>query len=546
MNISSDGEISLSDVKYIEDDSGPRLGAGDILFNNTNSPTLVGKSALIKGDWEFAFSNHMTRIRPYHGFDGSLLARQLHALHRFGYFKAHSKQHVNQASIPLDFLGHHVPILIPPEPEQCRLSILLEEVMARGRRARTALDEIPKLAQTLRQAILAFAYRGELTAQWRERTLEQSSTAELLSRIRKERRQHWQAAQQSRSSKQKKPRDVEADYPAPIAPGVTGLPPVPDSWSIISFDELVWSLRSGTTARARPTESPHHVLRSSSVRPGIVDCSDVAFLDEEGSSDDYISEGDLLFTRLSGSLEYVGNCAIVRNLQGRKLQYPDRLFQARVVESIEPAYVEAAFECALLRVGLEFRAKSSAGHQRISQSDLRTFPIPLPPLEEQREIVRIIEAARAPVSKLLEHTANAQRQLSEAEQAVLVKAFNGQLVAQEQSNEPATALLARLAQSQTTPAKPRERAPTQNSLNDESTLPKDGPSHLVMALRHLGGRALAKELAREAGYLPAEDEVDDKDRVRAFYVALAAAWQTKLLKDTPAPNGETWLELQRT
>src|SRR6266540_5234511 len=66
MNVSSDGRIDRSILKYVEPTAGRsdlRLRRGDILFNNTNSPELVGKTALVDEDDEPAFSNHMTRLR---------------------------------------------------------------------------------------------------------------------------------------------------------------------------------------------------------------------------------------------------------------------------------------------------------------------------------------------------------------------------------------------------------------------------------------------------------------------------------------------------
>lgn len=76
MNISRDGRIDLSFVKFVEDQGGPRLQAGDVLFNNTNSPELVGKTAIVWGDEDWAFSNHMTRLRSSNGISSEFIAYQ--------------------------------------------------------------------------------------------------------------------------------------------------------------------------------------------------------------------------------------------------------------------------------------------------------------------------------------------------------------------------------------------------------------------------------------------------------------------------------------
>ena len=99
MNIDREGRIDLTDVKYVEDPRDLRLRPGDVLFNNTNSPPLVGKTAYLAVRGDFAFSNHMTRLRVPQSVDGRFLAIQLHFLWRKGVFRAMCSHHVNQASV---------------------------------------------------------------------------------------------------------------------------------------------------------------------------------------------------------------------------------------------------------------------------------------------------------------------------------------------------------------------------------------------------------------------------------------------------------------
>ena len=63
------------------------LSAGDILFNNTNSSKLVGKTAQIKENVEQAYSNRMTRIRLNTSMmNFGLISFYLHYLFLQGYF----------------------------------------------------------------------------------------------------------------------------------------------------------------------------------------------------------------------------------------------------------------------------------------------------------------------------------------------------------------------------------------------------------------------------------------------------------------------------
>ena len=100
MNVDRDGQIDLSVVKSVAASDGIELKQGDVLFNNTNSAELIGKTAVVsRRESGFAFSNHMTRVRPESGVDPVFVARQLHFLWMSGYMKHRCTNHVNQASI---------------------------------------------------------------------------------------------------------------------------------------------------------------------------------------------------------------------------------------------------------------------------------------------------------------------------------------------------------------------------------------------------------------------------------------------------------------
>lgn len=118
MNISHEGDISLSTLKYVDVDEYDALRSGDVLFNNTNSPALVGKTSYIRQDSDWAYSNHMTRLRLRPGYHAGWVAYALHHLFFTGYFQLHCRHHVNQASINTTFLAESVSIPVPPSPNK--------------------------------------------------------------------------------------------------------------------------------------------------------------------------------------------------------------------------------------------------------------------------------------------------------------------------------------------------------------------------------------------------------------------------------------------
>ena len=178
----------------------------------------------------------------------------------------------------------------------------------------------------------------------------------------------------------------------------------------------------------------------------MVDYEDYRYLPDGAKQgpEPYIATGDLLFTRLSGTLEYVGNCAVVGELHGRKIEFPDRIFRGRCVSGISPNFIQLAFAEKTLRRSLEDKAKSSAGHQRISLADLREYRVPLPPLAEQHRIVAEVERR---LSVVQQAEAAVEANLTRAErlrQSILKQAFSGKLVPQDPNDEPASVLLERI------------------------------------------------------------------------------------------------------
>jgi type I restriction enzyme S subunit len=150
-NITNDGSLDLSQIKYIappSEDDPHWLLPNDVIFNNTNSEELVGKTALFDRNGRFVLSNHMTllRILEPNQVDASWLSRQLHYFWYLGLYKSLCRRHVNQASISLERLkGICIPL--PPLDEQREIARMLQAVdakIAAEQARRTALEELFK------------------------------------------------------------------------------------------------------------------------------------------------------------------------------------------------------------------------------------------------------------------------------------------------------------------------------------------------------------------------------------------------------------------
>lgn len=141
MNVSKEGSINLSNLKFIRSDEANKeerlVSAGDVIFNNTNSPELVGKTAYYSLPESRAFSNHMTRLRCHQdALSPQYCALALHHSWQCGYFLAVCNNHVSQSSISRTVLSD-APIPLPPLAEQKR-------IVAKGRSTPRRRQQGPK------------------------------------------------------------------------------------------------------------------------------------------------------------------------------------------------------------------------------------------------------------------------------------------------------------------------------------------------------------------------------------------------------------------
>ncbi|GAB6273139.1 MAG: hypothetical protein STSR0004_00020 [Peptococcaceae bacterium] len=185
MNINVKGEIDFSVVKYVQAESYDSLLRGDVLFNNTNSPELLGKTAYIKKDTNWAYSNHMTRIRLNTSFiNSACISYCLHNLFLRGFFKMCCTHHVNQASINSTFLSQKVPLPLPTLPEQHKIVEEIERRFSIADEVEKIVEQSLKQAERLRTSILKRAFEGKLVPQ----DPDDEPAEKLLERIEKEKR----------------------------------------------------------------------------------------------------------------------------------------------------------------------------------------------------------------------------------------------------------------------------------------------------------------------------------------------------------------------
>lgn len=131
-NAKPDGSVTWSEIRRVPADQKKiqkyRVRKGDVLFNQTNSRELVGKTVLFQGhEEEVLFSNHFLRLRPRESsYDGAFLARYLQHVFRLGYFSDKCTAWVNQATFGKEKL-ERLEVPVPPLEDQKRIATILDK-----------------------------------------------------------------------------------------------------------------------------------------------------------------------------------------------------------------------------------------------------------------------------------------------------------------------------------------------------------------------------------------------------------------------------------
>lgn len=413
------GVIDYSDIKTMgfkpSELERYSLKPGDLLVCEGGEP---GRCAVyLKESGGLMYQKALHRIRPYGGL---VLPKYLQSC-LWNYVANNlvlpRPSETTIQHLPLERMVD-LPIPVAPYEEQERIVAEIEKHLTRLDAATDLLRRVQANLKRYRAAVLKAACEGRLVPPGAE-----------LARVE---RGGYKVA------------DAILDYGSQLeAKALLQLPP---GWIWVQLGQLLTSLRNGLSVRP-DAESGVPILRISSVRPLRLDFGDVRYLPPNTSrlSEFVIEEGDLLFTRYNGSPDLVGVCAEARGVT-TEIVFPDKIIRGSVDQNLcYSSFIEIAVNAGLSREFLARRIRTTAGQAGISGGDLRSLPVPLPPLAEQ---LRIVAEVQRQLSFVTEVSALVSKSLLRAGclgQVILKHAFEGRLASQFPGDEPASALLERIS-----------------------------------------------------------------------------------------------------
>lgn len=164
----------------------------------------------------------------------------------------------------------------------------------------------------------------------------------------------------------------------------------------VEFGTLFQFIRNGMNVKQDKSGDGLPITRIETISDATVDGSRVGFagLHEEDCSDWFLEVGDILFSHIN-SVEHVGKCAVYRGTP-EKLVHGMNLLCLRC----DTAKLLPEFAKYLMR-GIEFRTRLSnfinkaVNQASVSIGNLKTIPVTVPPLAEQRRIAEVLDRAEA-------------------------------------------------------------------------------------------------------------------------------------------------------
>jgi type I restriction enzyme S subunit len=437
---------------------------------------------------------------------------------------------------------------LPPLAEQRRIAAKIEILQERSQRAREALAEVGLLLEQFRQAVLAAAFRGDLTAGWRASHPNGEPASELLQRIRAERRRYWEQAELDKyeARGQKPPKNWLDKYEEPKPVDNSNLSALPEGWCWAGLEELKDlspnSMIDGPFGSKLKTshysDSGIRVVRLGNIGIGHFNVSDEAFIPQsryEELKKHEIFAGDLVIAALA---EPVGRCCKIPPSIGKAIVKADCI-RFRPHPSVLPEIVMHWLNSGTGRRLAEM-ASHGIGRLRINMENLRALPVALPPVDEQIEIVISITEQLAGIARIEAQVRSCNEDLDQLDQTILTKALRGELMPQDPSDEPVSALLERIRrqreQQGATVEGTRKAAQIQrrDAMRKKSSGMTSQHQPLLEVLTTKGKPMPPEQLLTETGY--------DDDTIEDFYLVLREEIANGRIRETRLTESNVILE----
>lgn len=346
----------------------------------------IGNIGIHDKEGIFHLGSNVGKIEFYNDSDTNILEEYVkyYLLSSYGYDELTKyKKATAQESISIEAI-RDVFLPLPPLAEQKRIVAKIEELLPKVEKYGKSQDELNKLneelPERLKKSILQEAIEGRLVPQ--DPNDEPASV--LLQKIREEKQQLVKAG------KLKKKDLIEAQISEDEIPFE-----IPDTWEWCRLGTIVTLIGGFAFKSHEYTSTGSRVIRISDITEnGFINKNVVRYPFNDKLSQYRIFEGDILMAMTGGT---VGKSLYVKDLPEEIMLLNQRVAIIRV-NTVFTDYIDYVIKSQHIQ-SIITEAKNST-NDNISMGDIFNFPIPLPPLSEQKRIVAKIEEVFAEIDKL--------------------------------------------------------------------------------------------------------------------------------------------------
>lgn len=316
-----------------------------------------------------------------------------------------------------------IKIIQPPLNEQKRIVEKLDKMMRIVDDVNARLNKIPTALKRARQSILNQAITGELTKDWRKKNNIQITKDDLKNKIQTELNFLYRNKKITKENLQIKIDDIRENSCS--------------SWFNIKARFLCHHIAKGTTPKqileigAIPYLKVYNIVNNKidfSYKPQFVSFeTHNTFLERSK-----VYPNDVVMNIVGPPL---GKVAIIPN-DYKEWNINQALAIFRSIKYLLSEYVYIVLSCDSTLLPVLPDVKGIVGQSNISLEQCRNLLFPLPPIEEQTEIIRRVKLAFEKLDKIESRYQKAKEYSDKLTQSILNKAFRGELVPQDPNDKP--------------------------------------------------------------------------------------------------------------
>lgn len=262
----------------------------------------------------------------------------------------------------------------------------------------------------LKNAILLLAAQGKIVPQ----NPEDEPASILLERLQEEK---------ERLIKEKK---VKKEKPLPEIGEEEKFFELPESWRWIRLKKVIQDIAYGTSKKSDYNIQGVAILRIPNVSDGVLDLEDIKYTNLNESELERLSleKDDLLIIRSNGSAEIVGKSILIEEDMPNYC-YAGYLIRLRIFgDLVFSRYINMVINSKLVRNQIESNLRTTTGVKNINSDEISRLLIPIPPLEEQKRIVKKVDSLMKLCDKLEKKIEKSKRYSEILMKPILKKAFN--------------------------------------------------------------------------------------------------------------------------